>query len=147
MEKPYEKYAWVIIFVFGLLDILASSIGLLGIPPNPPSPESTTGLSLNQISARVPGISDYIANISRQLGNFMLASGVLIMAIAAVPYRRGEKWAWYVSWILLFLVVVQLINSNFGYLWQLDLAFVFVILIAQFLPYRRFFPKKQAVAS
>ena len=142
-QKAYQEYAWVIIFVWGLLDVVAALIGLMGIPPNPPSAEGTTGLSLNQISANVPGISNYIGSISRQLGNFMLALGVLVMAIAVVPYRRGEQRAWYVSWILLVLVVIQLANSNFGYLWQLDLAFIFIILAAQFLPYRKFFPKKQ----
>ncbi len=72
----------------------------------------------------------------------MLAMGVLIMAIAAVPYRKGERWTWYVSWMIVILIVVQLINSNFGYLWQLDFAFLFVIMASLFLPYRKFFPKE-----
>jgi len=145
--KPYERYAWVVLFVFGLLDVIAAGIGLLGIPPNPPSAEGTTGRSLSQISAQVPGISDYIASLSRQLGNFMLGSGVLIMAIALIPYRRGERWAWYVSWILLILVTIQLLNSNFGYLWQLDLAFAVIVVVAQALPFRMFFPKHADVSK
>ncbi|HEV2227228.1 MAG TPA: hypothetical protein VGR56_10550 [Nitrososphaerales archaeon] len=110
-EKAYVKYAWAIFFVFGLLTTISSTIGLLGNPPNPPSPESTTGLTSNQIAARIPGISDYIGSIARQLGNFMLAMGVLIMGVAAVPFRRGEKWARYIFWILPVLLVIQLTNS------------------------------------
>jgi len=105
-EKAYVKHAWIIIFVFGVLVVIAAPINLLGTPPNPPSLESTTGLSLNEIAARVPGIGGYISGISRQLGKFMLAMGVLIMGIAAGPYRKGEKWAWYISWIIPVNIVI-----------------------------------------
>ena len=114
-EKAYQKNAWIIIFVFGLLSAISSPIGFLGMPPNPPSPEGTTGLTLNQIAVRIPGIMDFIGSVARQLGNYMLAVGVLIMGIAAVPYRKGEKWAWYLSWIIPVLIVIQLANSNGGY--------------------------------
>ena len=142
-EKSYPKYAWIINFVVGLLLVISSPIGLSGIPPNPPSPEGTTGLTLDQIAARIPGMMAYISSIARQLGNFMLAMGVMIMGIAAVPHRRGEKWAWYVSWILPVVIIIQLINSNGGYLLQLDFAFMFIVLAGLFLPYRKFFPKKK----
>ena len=142
-EKSYEKYAWIILFVVGLLAAFSSPIGLLGNPPNPPSPEGTTGLSLDQIALRVPGMMAYIGSITRQLGNFMLAFGVMTMGVAAVPYRKGEKWSWYLSWIVPVLVVIQLVNSNGGYLWQLDLAFLFLVLAGLFLPYRKFFPKSK----
>jgi len=141
-ERAYQKYAWVIIFVLGLLTAVSAPIGLLGMPPNPPSPEGTTGLTLDQIATRIPGIRAYVGSIATQLGNFMLVMGVLIMAIAAAPYRRGERWAWYVSWILIIFIAIQLVNSNFGYLWQLDFVFLFVILAGLLLPFRKFFPKK-----
>ncbi len=143
-ERLYERHAWVVFFVFGLLAALGSSIGLMGIPPNPPSPETTTGLTLQEIASRVPGILGYVGGISRQLGNFMLATGVLLMGIAAAPYRRGEKWAWYTCWIIPVLLVVQLVNglSTGGDLWQLDFGFIFVALAGLFLPYRKFFPRK-----
>jgi len=146
-EKSYKKHAWIIFFIFGLLAAIASQGQLLGGSPDPPSAKVTTGLTLDQIAARIPGILDYIGSIDRQLGNFMLATGVMIMAIAAVPYRRGEKWAWYTCWIIPILVVIQLANSFLstpggGLGWQLDFAFIFVALAGLFLPYRKFFPKK-----
>jgi len=149
-EKSYQKHAWIIFFIFGLLSVISSPIGLLGVPPNPPTPESTTGLTANQIAARIPGISNYIGGIARQLGNFMLGMGVLIMGIAFVPFRRGEKWAWYAFWIIPVVLMIQLANSFLstpggGYLWQLDFVFVLAILVGLFMPYRRFFPKRQQV--
>ena len=147
-EKAYEKYAWLIIFVFGLLWVVASPIQLSGAPPDPPSSEVTTGLKLDQLASKVPGIMNYIAGIDRQMGNFMLTMGVLIMGIAAVPYRKGEKWAWYISWILPVVLVIQLANSFLstpggGLGWQLDFSVIFVLLAGLFLPYRKFFPKMQ----
>jgi len=142
-EAAYRKYAWVIIFVLGFLTAISSPIGLLGIPPNPPSPEGTTGLTLDQMAARIPGIKAYVGSIATQLGNFMLVMGVLIMGIAAIPFRKGERWAWYVCWVLPVFDVIQLVNSNFGFLWQVDFVFIFVILAGLLLPYRKFFPKNQ----
>jgi len=145
-EKAYERHAWLVFFVFGLLAVISSPIGLLGMPPNPPSPVITTGLSLDEMAARIPGILDYIGGISRQLGNFMLATGVMLTGIAAVPYRKGERWAWYVAWILPVVLIIQIANSlpTGGYLVELDLAFLPVALAGLFLPYRKFFPKQQA---
>ena len=146
-EKAYEKYAWTIFFVFGLLWVVASRTQLSGMPPNPPSSEVTTGLTLDQLASRVPGIMNYIAGVDRQMGNFMLTMGVLMMGIAGVPYRKGEKWAWYIFWILPVLLVIQTVNSFLstpggGLGWQLDFGFIFVLLAGLFLPYRKFFPKE-----
>src|SRR5262245_23328846 len=140
-EKGYQKYAWIIIFIFGLLAVITAPIILLGKPPNPPSPQGATGLTLEQMEARMPGVHGYISSISRQLGNFMLAMGVLVMGIAAVPFRKGEKWAWFACLILPVTVLIQLINSQGGHGWQVDLAFVGVLLAGLFMPFRKFFPK------
>lgn len=141
--QGYAKHAWLIIFVYALLSVIASPINLLGAPPNPPSPERETGLSLDQMDARMPGLRGYISAISRQLGNFLLGMAVLLMGIAAVPYRKGERWAWLVCWILPVNLVIQIANSLSagGFLWQVDLAFLLVVLAGLLLPFRRFFPK------
>lgn len=140
-EKWYVKYAWIIIFTFGLLSVMAAPINLLGTPPNPPSPEGMMGLTLNEMDGRIPGILNYISSISRQLGNLLLVMGVLFMGIAAVPYRKGEKWAWYICWILPVFLVIQLANSRGGFGWQADLVGLVVALAALLLSYRKFFPK------
>ena len=142
-EKWYVKYAWIIFFVFGLLTVIAAPINLLGTPPNPPLPEGTTGLTLAEMATRIPGILSYISGISVQIGNFLLTMGVLLMGIAAVPYRKGEKWAWYTCWIIPVFIVIQLANSRGGFLWQADAVFLVVAVAGLFLPYRKFFPKKQ----
>lgn len=147
-EKRYEKYAWMIIFLFGLLAVIASPINLSGKPPNPPSPEGLTGLTLDEMEAQIPGIRRYVGGISRQLGNFMLAMGVLIMGVAAVPYRKGERWAWYTCWIIPILLAIQIVNSlaTGGFLWQVELAAMFFALMGLLLPFREFFPRARSEA-
>ena len=141
VEKRYEKYAWIIFFVFGLLSVITAPILFTGNPPNPPSPEGMTGLTLEEMNARIPGMRGFLGSISVQLGNFMLAMGVLLMGIAAVPYRKGERWAWYTCWIIPVLLVIQLVNSRGGHGWQEDFAFIFIALAGLFMPFRKFVPK------
>lgn len=151
-EKGYAKHVWIIFLVFGIgavtagLSILASVIQV-----DPPSAERTTGLTLDQLAARVPGIDAYVSGLARQLGNFMIAMGVLLTGIAAVPFRRGDRWAWYACLIMPVLVGVQLANSfaiyNFtsgGFLWQWDLVSLVVVLAGLVMSYRTFFPKDRS---
>jgi hypothetical protein len=114
------KRAWLIFFILGVGTVLAAPINLIGRPPDPPSPEATTGLTLEDLYARTPGLADFIPSISRQLGNFMLAAGVLLAAIAAGPFRRGERWAWTTMWIVPVMLAIQFANSRFGRGWQFD---------------------------
>jgi hypothetical protein len=135
------KRAWIIFFVLGILTVAAAPIQLLGNPPDPPSPKGFTGLTSDEIAARIPGMADYISSVSRQLGNFMLATGLLMAVVAAVPFRKGERWAWYTMWVAPLLVLIQLINSRGGNGWQFDLGFVIIGAAGLVWPFRRFFPK------
>ena len=124
------RRAWMLFFVLGVGSVLAAPIGLVGRPPDPPSAEGMTGLTLAEIGARMPGISSYIESLARQLGNFMLAFGVLLAAVAAGPFRRGERWAWSALWIVPVILAIQFGTSQFGLGWQLDLGLIPVTIAA-----------------
>jgi hypothetical protein len=136
------RRAWLLFFVLGVVAVIAAPILLLGFPPDPPSPERFTGLSSNEIAARIPGIAGYISSIATQLDNFMLASGVLIAAVACGPFRRQETWAWYAFWVVPVMLLIQFLNSKGGLGWQFDLGLVFVMIAGLLWPFRLFFPKK-----
>lgn len=148
VEKGYVKHAWLIFFVFGIAAAMGGIVIVAGVVQvDPPSAQRTTGLTLDQIAARVPGMGAYISGLARQLGNFMIGMGVLLTAVAAVPFRRGERWAWYACLIMPVLVAIQLTNSfaiydfaSGGFLWQLDLASLLVVLAGLLMSYRTFFP-------
>jgi len=68
------------------------------------------------------------------------------MTVSLTSFRRGEKWAWYVSWsmpigILAAQLNVYLLTGSVLVI-VLGVVFVLVSLLALFLPYRQFFPKK-----
>jgi hypothetical protein len=69
-----------------------------------------------------------------------LGFSVLVTAISFNSYRRGEKWAWYAFWIN--VVGLSLFYADGGF-WA-DALLVVIVLLGLFLPYRKFFPKKQA---
>lgn len=137
-----SKTAWLLFFALGALSVVAAPIQLLGNPPDPPSPQGFTGLSSEEIAARIPGMRGYTSSIARQLGNFMLATGLLWMAIAAMPFRKGERWAWWAMWTAPLAILVQLLNSRGGSGWQVDLVFVLGTTAGLIWPFRRFFPKR-----
>lgn len=137
-----SKHAWWIFLVLGALVIASTPIQFSGRAPDPPSAEGFTGLSSEQIAARIPGLREYIGSIAVQLGNYMLGFGVLLMAVAAGPFRKGERWAWFTMWIAPLVVLLQLLNSRGGNGWWADLGVVIVGTAGLIWPYRRFFPKR-----
>jgi len=73
------------------------------------------------------------------------------MIVSLTGFRRGEKWAWYVSWsmpigILAAQLNVYLLTASVLVI-VLGIAFVLVSLLALFSPYRQFFPKKMRHVS
>jgi len=139
------RHAWLLFFMLGVLAVIAAPINLLGNAPDPPSPEGFTGLSSDEIAARIPGMPGYISSIATQLGNFMLTSGVLIAAVAFGPFRRRDKWAWYAFWVVPVMLLIQFVNSRGGHGWQFDLGLFFATIAALVWPYRLFFPTGSAL--
>ena len=66
-------------------------------------------------------------------------------------FRSGEKWARYVSWLMPIGILAAQLNVYLltGSVMVIVLAIVFVVvsLLAVFLPYRQFFPKKMLPVS
>jgi general stress protein CsbA len=152
VEKGFAKHVWIVFLTFGLGAVIAGLSIVAGVVQvDPPSAERTTSLTLDQLAARVPGIESYVSGLTRQLGNFMIAMGVLLATIAAIPYRRGDKWAWYACLVMPIVLAVQLANSfaiyhftSGGFLWELDLVSLAVVLAGLFMSYRTFFPKERS---
>ncbi len=147
-EKAYEKHAWIIFFALGILGVIAGLAqvfaisGLLdaGIIRN------LTGMTWEEIVTRSPGIASYISYLQRTIGVGILSGSVLLVAIAAIPYRKGERWSWYAIWIPAALWIVATAidleaGASFGLL-VFDVVFAVVWLTGLLLPYKKFFPRK-----
>ena len=158
--KSYEKYAWVLLFAFWALHLILSvrdffptlqDLCLPCIPGGQTAIQSATGMTWNQLSSSNPRFANFLASTLVDDGISGVGLAIFGMIVSLTSFRRGEKWAWYVSWSMPIgilaaqLNVYQLTGSTMVIL--LTIVFVIVSLAALFLPYRQFFPKKQSQYS
>lgn len=148
--RAYEKYAWIVLFFIGLVFLVrgfAVNFGLYGLGnrPEPDTFANLTNMTWDEVVATSPpAVASLVGLLYRAWGVTQLALSAVVMAISAVPYRKGEKWAWFTSWI----VLVPLLFTAFGFgdvqrgqINGVAMMFVIVALAGLFLPYRKFFPK------
>ena len=147
----YEKYAWLIPCGMGIF-FLVSSIGVLISPGIFTGAEGTlqnlTGHDFSQISASTPGVANYIYWLIRVFGFTGLGLGAFLAGVSAIAYRRGEKWAWYLMWVMPVTFVLDVTNDAVatGYVDVMTYIIIALFVISLILPIRKFFPRKEPSA-
>jgi hypothetical protein len=53
-----------------------------------------------QFAAQDPGVASIYATYLAVLGIIWAGFGLLAAIISLVPYRRGDRWAWYALWLV-----------------------------------------------
>ena len=156
-QRPYEVHAWLILFLMWTLHLVLSARDFIpslqdvcvGCLPGALTPiQASTATTWSQLLASDPKIATYLASILVDDG----ISGVLVavfgMVITFTSYRKGEKWAWYLSWSNPIGILTAQLNLYLltGSTLVIILAAIFIgaCLLGLFLPYRRFFPRKRA---
>jgi hypothetical protein len=153
-ERTYERYAWTILAALGIFLIFAAIylggvIGNPGVQAAPPGEkgdaEYITGMTWAEISAGSPDLARLVVYELQTGDIFRFFWGVLVIAIAAYPYRRGERWSWYVLSILpvQFVVLAIWFSTQLSHLSPLGVygALAILAVAGLLLPYRRFFPR------
>ncbi len=140
--RPHQKYAWVLLFVSSALFLLTSVFFIHSFFVMPYV--ANTG-DLSHVLAGSPSIATWMRGIFRDTAIAQLGVGVFGMSIAAVSFRRGERWAWYALWYLpvVFLAYIgsqaELGNS------VVPPSVLFIAsLLGLLLPFRRFWPKSKS---
>ncbi len=122
-EPAYEKYAWVLLLIPEIISLWVASGGL-------------------------NYYRDYLRTTDFLLFDSVLGVGfpLLALALSLIPYRRGEKWSWYALWTfpLLSGIAASLNLSSGRGDWGFFAFLSFLSLLGLLLPYRKFFPRKQA---
>jgi hypothetical protein len=148
-EKAYEKYAWLVPFVMGLFFMVSMAATFLSpviLTGAENAVESLTGTTFSQLAASSPGVANYIYYLIRILAIFSAGLGALFMVVSATAYRKGELWAWYLTWVVPVLFLLDFINDYlaFGYVDFGSLFIIVILVVGLLLPFRKFFPVEQA---
>lgn len=81
------RYAWTPLFLFSIVMLVVGIGGMVG-----PVREGSV------ISAyRAHEVTDQVLAL-RLRGSFVLGMVVFGISLILIPFRRGERWAWYVLW-------------------------------------------------
>lgn len=142
-ERAYEKYAWTILLALGIFE-LAVSITVLVVVFEPDAVlKNTIGMSQSQIMSSTPGVFSYIAYGLRNVGIGVLAASVFELGITLKPYRKGERWAWYILWMWPIAYLASIANDlSVGFLPPAIVLATPISIAGLLLPVRKFFPKK-----
>ena len=144
MERAYVKYGWVVFLGLGLLWVVVGLTQAFN-PYGLPDAQHITGMSLSELEASYPEATELVRFLYGALGLLKTSWSLLVLAITLIPYRRGEKWAWYTMWLVPATLVGQgLFNSVFLGDFNEMLPWIpvtIVSLVGLFLPYRKFFPR------
>jgi hypothetical protein len=105
--KPWRRVAWILILLadigllaWGAMAAIAPE-HLLGPDSKPiltAEYENFTGGSWSELVNMSPKAAEFITLVFRMYGIYIVAFGLLAIAIAVTAFRRGDRWAW---WVLL----------------------------------------------
>lgn len=129
------KYAWIPLFLVTLVILLIAGSGEEG-----PVAEGSVLHAFTSPPLFTDEVPDSILQV-RLLGTILLGMVVFGLAVILKPFRRGERWAWYVLWYYPVFFVLHIIA--FG-TFIIDGVFALVCALSLLVPYRKFFPKQRA---
>lgn len=96
-----RRHAWwgllavsVMIVLFGATDIA------LGAAADDLIPQALTGKPIQQLEAESADAYRLFDFTVRSTSSSLVLLGVLLALIVIIPFRRGDRWAWWTAWAL-----------------------------------------------
>jgi len=115
-ENFFERSAWVLFLVIGVLEILFGLGDMTaGIENDPAILISATGRTPAELKAQNPLIYNAMDQQQKVIGQNLLITGALVSAISMTAFRRGARWAWFTFWLIpvsLAFIVVSSYNNR-----------------------------------
>jgi hypothetical protein len=103
-------------------------------------------MSWSQLVSTNPQFANFLASALVDDGISGVGLALFGMIVSLTGYRRGEKWAWYVSWAMPIGILAAQLNIYFltrsTLVAALAITFTFASLLALMLPFRQFFPER-----
>ena len=91
---------WVLAFFAGMLVVFGVGDVLGGVLADPAITVTLSGRSPAEIQAAEPTAYRLYDFVARSGGVNLALIGILLTVIVAIPYRGGQRWAWWAMWIL-----------------------------------------------
>ncbi len=111
-----------------------------------PIDEALLGVTVSQIRAFNPNVLNQITILFQFTGLYMFGTTSMAAIIALLPYRKGEKWAWYTQLViggiaLIGQLVIVYIAGNLlpTYMLPFNIVLIIIWLIGIILPVKEFF--------
>jgi hypothetical protein len=148
-EKFYEKYAWIVFLVVGILTLVGAIPHALGFNTDPTLVQTISGKTIDALKASSPMVFNLYNFYFRGGGLSDLGFAFFLIVISMTAYRQGQKWAWYAFWFVpaYFLNWVGLSltlpsESSSSLILPLT-VFIILSLVGLFLPLKKFFPSRE----
>lgn len=146
-ERFYEKYAWIIFLIIGVMILAGGIPHMFGNNTDPALVETISGQSIDELKTSSP--------MFFRLYDFYFSGGGLsdvgvaffLIVITIFAYRTGQKWAWYsfwfvplffIGWIFLCLPLPDQAQSS---MFIPLIVFIVLSILGLLLPFRKFFLK------
>ena len=126
-EQSWKRFFWIFFIILGLLHFVPAINSLCVLCREPGHWDWLT---------RDAEVLDYLSFVWQLVGVFELALSVVMMVVAATGYRQGARWAWYLLWLWLPILVGQIILMP--WLWFILLPLVVVVAAGQLWTRQRF---------
>jgi hypothetical protein len=104
----YLQVAWILLLVLGAFFLFAALSDLaadarVGLPSDHLGAFATlAGHPWSAVRATSPGVTKYITMLEVAYAVHELVFGILFLAVLAIPFRRGARWAWWACWAVMF---------------------------------------------
>jgi len=99
MDTPAFRVPWI---SWGLLSVVSTFVAAsaLWVALTPAGDQTElAGRTWEQFAQQDPEVASLYSMDLVVLGLLGAGFGLLAVAVSVIPYRRGERWAWYALWL------------------------------------------------
>ena len=143
-EKGYQSYAWVLLFLLGIL-LVVNIVIVAGVEDHANEFQGDTGIAWKEFAAAYPGVANaYVLN-QRLLYVGFTSLALFALIVIYIGFRQGHRWAWFAMWLFaatLALTTILFTPSRRPEIGAVYGGFTIVTVIGLLLPIRKFFPRE-----
>ena len=137
-ENPVPRASWIILAVVATLTILSGLY--VGLTPTGSQTEFS-GRTWEDFAAADPEVARIYSMDLVLLGITLTAFAILGTIVTLIPYRRGERWAWFALWLIPLVyggMALTMLSDQYYDVGYMYVGFFVISLIGILIPIRRF---------